>query len=207
MGLSAAEVFDKLGKDYESAFAGLGAQREELEWLLDRLPDSARVLDIGCGTGKPTAQVLSAAGHRVTGVDVSPGMVEIARAQVPAARFELADLRTLSYPSGSWDAVIAFFPLLQMTRPEIDSALAGFADWVAPGGYLLVATVPVDIENVDTEFMGQPVTVSSYPPEIFVERLTDAGLSVLRNRVVEFLPDHPGATVEPDLFLAAQRPA
>ncbi|MRH90507.1 methyltransferase domain-containing protein [Nocardia sp. SYP-A9097] len=205
MGLSAAEVFDELGKDYEKAFAGLTAHREELEWLLNQLSAGATVLDIGCGTGRPTAEVLVAAGFDVTGCDVSPGMIEIAREQVPGARFEVADLRTLSYPAGSWSAVTAFFPLLQLTRAEIDAALVKFAGWLAPGGVFLFATVPADVESVDIEFMGKPVTVSSYSPEEFHRRLADAGLEVLRQRVVEFLPDHPDAVPEHDLFIAARK--
>ncbi|WP_067563001.1 class I SAM-dependent methyltransferase [Nocardia acidivorans] len=205
MGLSAAEVFDALGKDYETAFAGLTAHREELAWLLDQLPTGAQVLDIGCGTGRPTAEVLAAAGHRVTGCDIAPGMIEIARAQVPGARFEVADLRTLTYPAGSWNAVTAFFPLLQLTRAEIDDALRKFAEWLTPGGIFLLATVPADIENLEIEFMGKPVTVSSYPPEEFERLLTGAGLQVVRQRVVEFLPDHPDAIAEHDLFLAARK--
>ncbi|WP_405137170.1 class I SAM-dependent methyltransferase [Nocardia sp. NBC_01388] len=207
MGLSAAEVFDGLGIDYEKAFAGLTAHREELEWLLTELPDNSKVLDVGCGTGRPTAEVLVAAGHDVTGCDISPGMIEIARNQVPRARFEVADLRTLSYPAESWDAVTAFFPLLQLTRAEIDAALVKFADWLTPGGIFLLATVPADVESLDIEFMGKPVTVSSYPPEEFTRRLTTAGLEVLHHRVVEFHPDHPHAIPEHDLFLAARKPS
>ncbi|GAB2513475.1 class I SAM-dependent methyltransferase [Nocardia heshunensis] len=207
MGLSAAEVFDGLGKDYESAFAGLTAQREEIEWLLTQLPDGAEVVDVGCGTGRPTAEMLVAAGHEVTGCDVSPGMIEIARAQVPGARFEVADLRALSYPSESWDAVVAFFPLLQLTRAEIDDALRKFADWLRPGGVFLFATVPADIEGLDIEFMGKAVTVSSYPVAEYRKLLADAGLAIVRERVVEFLPDHPSATTEHDLFVAARRSA
>lgn len=207
MGLSAAEVFDGLGKDYELAFAGLGAQREEVEWLVGQLPGAAKVLDIGCGTGRPTAEMLVAAGHEVTGCDVSPGMIEIARAQVPGARFEVADLRTLAYPSGAWDAVVAFFPLLQLTRAEIDAALGKFASWLKPGGIFLFATVPADIEGLDIEFMGKAVTVSSYPVAEYRRLLAEAGLQIVRERVVEFLPEHPSATVEHDLFVAARRSA
>lgn len=207
MGLSAAKLFDELGKDYEKAFAGFAAQREELDWLLTELPGHARVLDVGSGTGRPTAELLTAAGHDVTGVDVSPRMVEIAREQVPAAHFEVADLRTLAYPAGTWNAVIAFYPLLQLTRAEIDAALARFADWLTPGGIFLMATVPADIESIEIEFLGQPVAgVSSYPVEVFRDRLTALGLEVVRDRVVEFQPNHMTASPEQDLFMAARKP-
>jgi SAM-dependent methyltransferase len=166
----------------------------------------AKVLDIGSGTGRPTAELLAAAGHEVTGFDVSPHMVEIARAQVPAARFEVADLRTLAYPAGGWDAVVAFYSLLQLTRAEIDAALAKFADWLKPGGILLFATVPVDAEDVEVDFLGQRAAgVSSYPQDVFRSRLTDLRLEVVRDRVVEFQPAHVTAGPELDLFMAARK--
>ncbi|MEV6608058.1 class I SAM-dependent methyltransferase [Kutzneria sp. NPDC051319] len=206
MGLSAAELFDHLGRDYETAFADFAAQREEVAWLLDELPPRSKVLDIGSGTGRPTAELLTAAGHEVTGYDVSPRMVEIAREQVPTARFEVADLRTLTLPEQSWDAVVAFYPLLQLTRAEIDAALAAFAGWLKPGGLFLMATVPVDAENVEVEFLGQTAAgVSSYPQDVFRQRLTDLGLDVVRERMAEFVPNHMEAGPEVDLFLAARK--
>lgn len=205
MGLSAAELFDSLGKDYETAFAGLTAQREELAWLIDELPKHARVLDIGSGTGRPTAELLTAAGHTVSGYDVSPHMVEIARAQVPAATFEVADLRELSFPPDSWDAIVAFFPLLQLTRAEIDTALADFASWLAPGGLFLLATVPADVEDVEIDFMGRTATVSSYPQDVYRDKLAGVGLEVVRERMVEFQPAHVTAGPEIDLFLVARK--
>jgi ubiquinone/menaquinone biosynthesis C-methylase UbiE len=206
MGLSARDVFDSLGKDYETAFAGFTAQREEAEWLAGELPTNARVLDVGCGTGKPVAEVLAAAGHRVTGYDVSPKMIEIARAQLPGAGFDVADLRTLEQPAGSWDAVVACYSLLQLTHAQIDAALAKFADWLAPGGIFLMATVPVDVAGFDFEFMGKSVTVSSYSTEGYRERLARLGLEVVRERFADFQPDYPGAAPENDLFMGARKP-
>jgi ubiquinone/menaquinone biosynthesis C-methylase UbiE len=206
MGLSAREVFDSLGKDYETAFAGFTARRDEVDWLASELPANARVLDVGCGTGRPVAEVLAAAGHQVTGYDVSPTMIELARAQVPGATFGVADLRVLDQPASSWDAVVACYSLLQLTRAEIDAALAKFAEWLAPGGIFLMATVPVDVEGFDVEFMGKPVTVSSYSAQGYRERLERLGLAVVRERFAEFRPDYPGAAPENDLFLSARKP-
>lgn len=206
MGLSARDVFDSLGKDYETAFAGFTAQREEAEWLAHELPANARVLDVGCGTGRPVTEVLAAAGHRVTGYDVSPTMIEIARTQIPGATFDVADLRTLDQRASSWDAVVVCYSLLQLTRAEIDAALAKFADWLVPGGIFLMVTLPVDVEGFDFEFMGKPVTVSSYSAEGYRERLIRLGLEVVRERFADFQPDYPGSAPEHGLFLSARKP-
>ena len=53
------------------------------------------MLDLGCGTGLPTARQLTDAGLRVTGVDLSAGMLALARANVPDAEFVQADLADL----------------------------------------------------------------------------------------------------------------
>ncbi len=206
MGLPAAQVFDALGKDYEKAFAGLTARREEVSWLAGRLPAGSRVLDVGCGTGRPTAELLVAAGHDVTGFDVSPGMVGIASEQVPEGHFEVGDVRSVTYPAGSWPAVVAMFSLLQLTRAEVEAVLAKITGWLSPGGLVLLGTVAGDIENLDFEFMGHPITVSSYSAEMFRDRVRAAGLEIVRERVSDFLPDHPTATPEQALFVVARRP-
>ncbi|MER5726818.1 class I SAM-dependent methyltransferase [Streptomyces sp. NPDC002138] len=204
---SAAEVFDALGERYEDLFGSVPEQLEALDWLAERLPAGARVLDVGSGTGRPTAEALARAGHTVTGIDVSAAMVEAARARVPGARFEQADVRTYVPDAGGFDAVCSFFPLLVMDQPDIEAALDRMASWVAPGGYLVLATVPGDIRGLDIEWMGHAVTVSSLSAEQHLRRLTAAGLDVLHQHTSSFVPADPLAGPEEHFFCYATRPA
>jgi predicted TPR repeat methyltransferase len=70
--LTAAELFDAIGAGYQEAFGRPPVVECGLGELLSRLPPRSRMLDIGSGTGLPVAHDLAAAGHRVTGLDVSP---------------------------------------------------------------------------------------------------------------------------------------
>ncbi|MGW0859366.1 class I SAM-dependent methyltransferase [Streptomyces sp. NPDC002690] len=204
-GTSAAAVFDALGAQYERAFAGSPAHRDALRELTGALGPHSRVLDVGSGTGRPTAEALVAAGHEVHGVDVSPVMVELAARQVPGASFVRADVRELVLAEESFDAVCVHFSLLQMTRAEQAALLARLALVLRPGGLLSVATVPLDVEGVDGLFMGRPVRVTSFDAPAFTALVTDAGFTVLSERGVLFTPDHPEATPEPHLFLHCRR--
>ncbi|SFW69865.1 class I SAM-dependent methyltransferase [Amycolatopsis australiensis] len=204
---SAAEVFDALGKDYEHAFRNLTERRDAITALAERLPAGAQVLDLGSGTGRPTAELLAAAGHAVTGYDVSPKMVEIARAQVPGARFELGDMRELSFADGTWDAITAFFSMLQLPRADQETMIGRISAWLKPGGLLVFATVPADVDGVGIVFMGHPVRASSFAAEALAGKLRAAGLEIVRETRSEFVPEHPGATGEPHVHLTARKPA
>ncbi|WP_185899601.1 methyltransferase domain-containing protein, partial [Streptomyces sp. WAC07061] len=202
----AARPFDVLGKVYEDTYAHLPEQLAAIDWLLARLPQNAAVLDIGSGTGRPTADRLAAAGHQVTGYDVSSTMIDLARTQVPAARFELADIRMVQDRPAHWHAITAFFPLLQMPRADLDATLARIADWLAPGGMFVFATVPFDAEDEEIQWMGQRVRCTSHPAPVFAPLLRQAGLRVVHERITTFHPEFPGMGPEEHLFLYAVKP-
>ncbi|EMF28586.1 class I SAM-dependent methyltransferase [Streptomyces pseudogriseolus] len=204
-GSPAAEVFDALGGDYEKAFASSAAHRASLSWLLERLSPGSTVLDVGSGTGRPTAATLAGAGHRVLGVDVSPVMVEIASRQVPEAEFRCDDVRRTKLAEGSYDAVCVYFSLLQMTRAEQKELVRRLTAALRPGGLLVLATVPLDVEEFDGSFMGQPVRVTSFAAQDVLGLVREAGLEVEWEESTMFTPSHPAARPEPQLFLHCRR--
>ncbi|MEU1483017.1 class I SAM-dependent methyltransferase [Streptomyces sp. NPDC005752] len=201
----AAEAFDAIGAGYETAFAGSAAHHASLNRLLGQLAPRSRVLDVGSGTGRPTAHTLAAAGHDVLGIDVSPVMVELASHRVTGASFRCADIREVPLEEESFDAVCVYFSLLQMSRDEQRALVRRLAGALRPGGRLVLATVPLDVEGVSTVFMGQEVRVTSFGPEGFRALAADAGLTVVSEEDAVFTPDCPGAVPEPHLYLDCRR--
>ncbi len=100
--------------------------------MLSRLPldlRGARVLDAGCGAGQMSTE-LAARGSDVLGIDLSPQLVGIAEARLPAelrpkVRFETGDM--LAADHGSFDAVIAMDSLIYYDRADLFAALKALA--------------------------------------------------------------------------------
>src|SRR4051812_44410349 len=66
-----AWAVDRVGERYGQVFPHKEGQVAAGDWLAEHLQPGSRVLDVGCGTGIPTARRLTDAGHHVTGIDIS----------------------------------------------------------------------------------------------------------------------------------------
>lgn len=75
------------------------------------------VLDLGCGTGGFSLRAAQA-GAPVTGIDVAPGMVEVARERVPSGHFDVGDMQSLPYEDSSFDVIAAFHSLQFAPSPS-----------------------------------------------------------------------------------------
>jgi SAM-dependent methyltransferase len=107
-----------------------------------RFPAGSRVLEAGCGVGAQTVFLArNSPGAKFTSVDVSADSLARARERVRAAglenvAFELADLKSLSFPAESFDHVFVCFVLEHLADPL--EALASLRLCLRPGGTVTV---------------------------------------------------------------------
>jgi SAM-dependent methyltransferase len=89
-----------------------------------------RILDLGCGTGRLTAEI-AATGADVIGIDLSPEMISEARAQFRDVHFEVVDARHMHFER-KFDAVFSNAVLHWITQPEL--VVQAVARALVPGG-------------------------------------------------------------------------
>jgi SAM-dependent methyltransferase len=149
-----------------------------------------RILDIGCGTGG-VSYACAARGALVTGIDIDPGMIEVARGKpAPAAgRVEFVELGAAEigdrFANGSLDAVVSCLAMSELSEAEQDYAL------LAPGGAIVIAdeTVPeTGLARLARRLVRLPVAALTYlltqattrPVRDLTRRVRAAGFSDVR---------------------------
>ncbi|MCX4833514.1 class I SAM-dependent methyltransferase [Streptomyces sp. NBC_01016] len=108
------------------------------ERLAGWLPEEAGdVVDIGCGTGSMSL-LAAERGHRVTGVDSAPGMLELARRKLVGrdAEFLLGDAAEPPVAAGAYDVVFARHVLWML--PDVAAVLGRWVSLLRPGGRLVL---------------------------------------------------------------------
>ncbi len=93
-------------------------------------PPGRATLEIGCGEGR-VARDLAERGHRVTGVDASPTMLEAAAEQHPEGEYVLADAPDLPFADDSFDLVVAYNSLMDIQ--DMPGAVREVARVLEPG--------------------------------------------------------------------------
>jgi SAM-dependent methyltransferase len=119
-----------------------------LDWIAADVavvvPESARVLEVGCGPGRLSIRLARRYGLDVTGLDLDPAMIERARANAERSRdgderrpeFIVGDVASLAFPDGSFDLVVSTLSMHHWADPT--AGLAEIGRVLRPDGRALV---------------------------------------------------------------------
>lgn len=135
-----ARAFSRAAEGYVQR---AGAQQAMGEALWNRLPgQAARILDLGCGPGHWSTRLARryGAGSRVIGLDLAPGMIEVARRQHgDGVRWLCADAAALPLHAQSQDLI--FSNLAIQWCPDLETVLKELQRVLRPGGRALITSL------------------------------------------------------------------
>ena len=108
--------YNAIASDWDAARSSVHAyELRFLEHLTKDLPRPARVLDLGCGTGRPLAELLLKQGICVTGVDQAEDLLALARERLPEGRWLQAPMETFE-PDEEYDGALIWDSLFHVPR-------------------------------------------------------------------------------------------
>jgi cyclopropane fatty-acyl-phospholipid synthase-like methyltransferase len=160
-----ASGYDAMADTWEtwSAKVSEDPRAQWLDRLVTRLPEGARVVELGCGNGTTETRLL-AERFALTGVDLSVEQLRRARERVPRASFLHADLTDVTFAESSLDAVCAFYVLNHVPRELLPELFGRVRAWLRPGGLFLATLGASDLEGWEGEWLGVPMFFSGHGP-------------------------------------------
>jgi SAM-dependent methyltransferase len=160
--------------------------------LLDRLATEVQgpLCDMGCGPGH-IARYLHGRGASVSGIDLSPQMIDRARRLNPDIAFSAGDMLALDVPDEAFAGIAAFYSIIHVQRADVVRALRELKRVLKPGGLLLLSFhVGSEILHRE-ELWGQKIDVDFvfFEPQEMAGYLTAAGLTLVETIERDPYPD------------------
>ena len=182
-------VYDAVARAYDAQIGdeldGKPLDRALLEGFVE-LSGAGTIGDVGCGPGHVT-RYLAARHPDVIGVDVSAGMIAVARQRAPELAFVVGSMLQLPVADGSWAGVLAMYSVIHLVPTERVGVWKEFARSLRPRGWLLVSfhvdSAKYAAGQADhlTSWFGESVDLDGYfldPAEIAAE-VQAAGFEVM----------------------------
>jgi cyclopropane fatty-acyl-phospholipid synthase-like methyltransferase len=175
---SVGQGYDSIAEVWQRSRAG-DAFRERglLDRLVAPLPPGARILDLGCGGGEPIARYLATLGYDLTGVDLSPRLLALARQAVPGGRFVQGDMRTIHLDQ-QFDAIVAWDSVFHLPRRDHGPLFRRFREWLGPQRRLLLSIGGSDEAGFTSEMWGVSFFYSGHAPDRARALLAEAGFRI-----------------------------
>ncbi len=157
-------AYDRVASTYAKQFAGELANKPLDRALLDAFAELTRgtgtVLEVGGGPCQ-VGRYLSDGGVQLVGTDLSPAMIETARALHPGMSLRVADMLDLDDPDASLAGLVAAYAIVHLAPEQLPDMAREWARVVRPGGWLLVS-FHVEEERASLhldEFLGERVAM------------------------------------------------
>lgn len=204
-------TYDTVAADYAARFPATepedALELAVIDHFVTRLGPQPAVLDAGCGTGR-MSRYLTDRGCRTVGIDLSPGMVEMARRDHPELSFSVGSIVGLPYADGCFDAAMYWYSVIHSPDELLPRIVAEAARVVRPGGHVLIAfqvgSGSRDVAN-GYRALGHDVTLTRFHRSLtqMADALEDGGFDV----VVRLERGPAPEEKDPQAFVVARRSA
>jgi len=170
--------YDKIADGFAKMRDSFNTEQKYLDALISYIPEKSHILDIGCGSGFPIADYFINKGFQVTGIDGSQELLNIAKKKCPKMRALYGDVRTIEF-NETVDAIVEWWCLFHIPKPDHEHMIARFAQWLKPGGILEFTSGDSEHESIDSNMLNQELHFYSLAPNVYEKYLKKYGFEIL----------------------------
>lgn len=201
------DTYDKTAEGYQERFMKMELYHDTYDIFCQHVKAKGpRVLEIATGPGNVTSYLLSKRpDFKLTGIDLAPRMVELARKNVANAEFQLMDCRDISQLEGNYDAIMCGFCMPYLSKEECSMLIKDAADLLKKEGVIYFSTMEDEYEKSGfetTSFGGENEVFIYYHQEKYLrEQLIANGFDIVDFQR-KLCPEPDGSFLTDMIFIA-----
>lgn len=202
-------TYNRAAQSYWEKKSPVTLYNASFDTFFEMLPQNAPVFELGCGPGNVSQYLL---GKRpdltITGIDLAPNMVALAKANNPTAHYRVMDCRSIAAINQKFDAILAAFVLPYLTKKECKKLIADCTALLTDKGSLYLSTMEGDYSTSGFEtasFSPQNKVHIHYHQEDFIkECLTQSGFELI-HLIKQPCPEPDGRVFTDMIFIAKKK--
>lgn len=170
--------YNAIVKDWDTARSGLFPHEPPFLTLLTaNIRPPARILDLGCGTGRPVAEFLLQQGYFVTGVDQAEELLALAKERLPTGRWLLARMEDFE-PDEDYDGAVIWDSLFHIPRVHHEPILRKVVRSLRPRSRLMLTMGGSEHPAFTDSMYGHSFFYDSHAPEELMSIVKSLGLVI-----------------------------
>jgi len=140
------ETWNKVAKLYQDKFMNLDLYDDTYDTFCEQVNiENSTILEIGCGRGNITKYLLNKRpDFRIEGIDISPNMIELAKANNPTAGFKVMDCREIDKLQSKFDGIICGFCFPYLSESDSSKLVKDCGNLLNDKGVLYISFVEGD---------------------------------------------------------------
>jgi len=179
MNVQTLALFDKFAEQYaDLTFQNI--LQYELNNFISLLPKNARILDVGCGSGKDVQYFIDY-GFQAVGIDASENMIKEAKKKVADGDFKIMNLFSLDFPKESFDAAWVLDTVSFIDKADMPKFLSSIYDVLKNSAVIFIsARQGVGETEIEYEKLGNSkINIAFFYQEEMEELLGKNGFEIL----------------------------
>jgi len=199
------KAYNKNASKFASRFADFEPYLNAMDDFLKLLKDDCSCLDLGCGPGSFSSRIaFRFNGAKITGVDISSSMIDLAKAAVPKGDFKCMNILEAEFDEAQFDAVLLSFCIVHLDRDEAVSIIEKSSCFLKSGGLLYISFMEGKIDGFEkTSFSDDEIYFHYHNENEIIQVMEENGLRAVKR----FSQDYAEAdgSITKDVFVFAEK--
>jgi predicted TPR repeat methyltransferase len=207
--LKTIETYDSVAMNYENKFIDMDLYNDTYDLFCSLLAKESKVLDVGCGPGNISKYFLKIRPDlKITGIDLSPNMIQRAKINNPTAKFIVKDALQINQLEETYHGIVLGFCFPYLSKEDCGNLIRQASEKLEPNGLLYISTMEDDYEKSGYETTsfsdGKEVFVYYHQEDTLRKELECNGFEILKLERKNY-PESDGTFLTDMIFIANKK--